>query len=164
MQITRSNARDFGSLDAWCEQLDVTTRKAAGAPAGSGRPVTRESVLKELDEQYIQLGQAAMWHSVPSNIAADKQAAVRTYRELEGAQKALAAAELRQNEAVSRAERIQASSDVARCKARVRESQQQYHFLLLGLGRLIIQHRIALPESEEIVRAIQRIQQMFSAK
>ena len=125
-------------------------------------PATQESLLKELDEQYIQLGQAAMWNAVPQSVAADKQAAVQTFREMEVAQKNLATAEKRQSEAASRAERIQASSDVARCKARVRELQQQYRFLLLGLGRLIMQHRIVLPESDEIVHNIERIQHLFA--
>ena len=95
---------------------------------------------------------------------ADKQAAMRAYRAVEEAQKSLAAAELRQHDAVSRAERIQANSDVAKCNTRVRELQQQYRFLLLGLGRLIIQHRLVLPESEEIRRRVQRIQQLFTSQ
>jgi molecular chaperone DnaK (HSP70) len=159
VQITRSNARDFGSLNTWCELLTRKAREKA-----TTRPATRETLLRELDERCIQLGQTALLNSVPHSIAADKEAAVRAFRAVEVAQQALAAAELHQNDAVSRAERIQASSDVAKCKARVRETQQQYRFLLLGLGRLIIQHRIMLPESVEILREIQRIQQLFLSK
>jgi len=159
VQITRSNSRDFGSLSTWCEHIAAKAREK-----GAIRPDTRESLLKELDERCIQLGQTAMWNAVPQIIAADKQAAVQAYRDVEAAQKALDATELRLSDAVSRTERIQANSDVAKCRTRLRDLQQQYRFLLLGLGRLIIQHRITLPESVEIIRAIQRIQQHFASR
>jgi molecular chaperone DnaK (HSP70) len=162
VQITRNNARDLGSLDAWCERLAPKGRDSAKMSAADVPPGTQESLLQDLDEQYIQLGQVAMWNSVPQNIAADKQAAVRVSRDLEVAQKDVTTAEKRQSEAASRAERIQASSDVARCKARVRDLQQEYRFLLLGLGRLVVQHRIVLPESVEIVHNIERIQHLFA--
>jgi molecular chaperone DnaK (HSP70) len=164
VQITRDNLRAFESLDAWCEQLQLKTRTTADTRSAERAPATQESLLKELDEQYIQLGQAALWNAVPQSAAADKQAAVRAFRELDAAQKSLAAVEKHQGEASSRADRIQASSDVARCKARVRELQQQYSFLLLGLGRLIHHHQIVLPESEEIIRSIERIQQQFASQ
>jgi hypothetical protein len=164
VQIARDHLRACESLDAWCEQLQRKTRTSADTPSTERSPATQESLLKELDEQYIQLGQAALWSAVPPSAAADKQAAVRAFRELDAAQKSLAAVEQHQGEASSRADRIQASSDVARCKARVRELQQQYRFLLLGLGRLIHHNQIALPESEEILRSIERIQQQFASQ
>jgi molecular chaperone DnaK len=164
VQITRDNARTCQSLDAWCEQLQAKTRHTAKTASAGGPPATQESLLKELDEQYIQLGQIAMWNAVPQSVASDKQAAVRTFREMEVAQNSLTVADKHQSEAASRAERIQASSDVARCKARVRELEQQYRFLLLGLGRGVVQNRIVLPESNEIVRNIERIQHLFSSR
>ncbi|MHB8952041.1 MAG: Hsp70 family protein [Pirellulaceae bacterium] len=164
VQITRDNARTFESLDAWCKTLRAKTCDAAATAAPGSPPATHESMLKELDEQYIQLGQTAMWNAVPQNVAADKQAAVGCFREMEVAKKNLAVAEKRQSQAASRAERIQASSDVARCKARLRELEQQYRFFLLGLGRGVVQNRIVLPESNAIVRNIERIERLFSSR
>jgi len=159
VQITRDNERDVGSLDDWCKQLSSPPRK----PAEPVVPVApeqalRSPVLKELDDLYAELGKAAMWNSVPPTAATDKQAAVRTFRELEEAQRAAAAAEQRQSASMSRAERIQATSDVAQGKARVRELQQRYNYHLIGLGRLVMKHRIMLPDTMETMRRIERLQ------
>ncbi len=163
VQVTRARARDFGSLDAWCAQLSVLTSTAAGSVVPGPRPTTQESLLRELDEQYARLGQTALWNSVPQLIANEKQEAVRTFRELEEAQKAVAAAETRQGRTTNRAERIAASSELARCKARVRELQKRYDHLLIVLGRLVMTHQIVLPESVEIVHRIARIKAEFSS-
>jgi molecular chaperone DnaK len=163
VQVTRARARDFGSLDAWCAQLSMLTRASTRTGTAGELQATRQSLLKELDEQYARLGQTAMWNSVPHFIADEKQEAVRTFRELEEAQKAVAAAEKRQGQAMSRAERIEASSDLARCKARVRELQQRYDYLLLGLGRLIMKHQIVLPESVEIMHHIERLEDKIAS-
>ena len=163
VQISRTNTADFQSLDAWSRRLEESSRAEGDTAASESPEARRESLLKELDEQYIQLGHVAMWNTLPEPVAGEKRAVVQTFRDLEGAQRDLTAAQETQRDAHSRSERIRASSDVAQCNSRIRELQQQYRFLLLGLGRVVMEQQIALPDSQEIVRNIAHVQRLFSS-
>ena len=160
LQIDRGIAPECQSLDEWCRRLsgqadthDDTDDVVQGSP---------ESLVKELDDRFIRLGQLAMLHTLSGRAAAEKKNAVRTLRACEQAQRELTVCEKRHSDAANQPERIMATSDVARSRATIRELEQQYRFQLLSLGRLVSSDNLCLPEADEIIGEISRIQEAFS--
>jgi len=165
LQIERRDELSEESLEQWRRRLVPLARAAAGTPGSGSAGADASSAVGKLDAIYKLIGEAAVQAAVPEKLEPLRSATAEAAREAKAASKALAKATQRHKGAASRAESIEAMTDLARARVQLRQAANRFEFACIALGRECVAAGWVPPECSQLYeRAVELQRQAGQAE
>ena len=163
VQITRNNARDLGSLDAWCEQLRSQARDPAeivcsGCPSSHTR-VAAARTWTNSTYSSVRWPCGIQFHKILRRTSRQPCGSFATWRWRKRTLRQPSNAKAKPQAGQNASKPVPMWRDAKRVSATCSSNTAS---CCSASGRLVVQHRIVLPESDEIVHNIERIQHLFA--
>ena len=134
--IRRSNAVELEDLESWRRRL-----MSRGSTSASTIDLSDPgSVLRRLDELYLEIGLAAVDGKVPGPLGSCQSAAQGARTVFVAADAACKQVAAKKDAAASRNDTVRLSTQLAKCKSKLEQTETRYRFSCVVLGRDCVKH------------------------